>query len=116
MTIAEVFKALIPLFLIVGLLYGVLWFVKKYGVSAGGKGKAKIPVNVLSSQMIMPKKFISIVEIQNRLLVLGVSENSITLLKELDGPAETINTNSTAINGEDKNNFLDLLKKNLGMR
>jgi len=116
MTLADVLKALIPLFLIVGLLYGVLWFVKKYGVSVRGKGKSKVPVTVLSSQMIMPKKFISIVEIQNKLLVLGVSENSITLLKELEGPAESNTVVNTKIDGEDKNNFLDLLKKNLGIR
>lgn len=116
MTFVDVVKALIPLVLIVGLLYGVLWFVKKYGVSVRGKGKSKIPVTVLSSQMIMPKKFISVVEIQDKLLVLGVSENSITLLKELDGPVESNTAVNAKIDGSDKNNFLDLLKKNLGIR
>ena len=112
----DVLKALVPLLFIVGLLYGVLWFVKKYGVSVRGKGKSKVPVTVLSSQMIMPKKFISIVEIQNKLLVLGVSENSITLLKELDGTLGENSVVNAKIDGEDKNNFLDLLKKNLGIR
>ena len=113
MSFLDVLKAIIPLFIIVGLLYGVLLFVKKYGVSLKGNRSGSVPVIILSSQMIMPKKFISIVKVEDKLLVLGISEQSITLLKELDQPAEL---QKSAGSFEEKNNFLNVLKRNLGLR
>jgi flagellar protein FliO/FliZ len=63
--------------------------------------------------MIMPKKFISIVRVKDKLLVLGVSDNSITLLKELEPSEEA---EEIPNNQKNDNNFLDLLRKNLGLR
>ncbi len=113
MAFVDVVKAIIPLLIIVGLLYGVLFFIKKYGVSFKGKKNGSVNINVLSSQMIMPKKYISVVKVEDKFLVLGVSENSITLLKELDKTAEA---NEPFKVNDGKNNFLDLLKKNLGLK
>ena len=113
MSFLDIIKAVIPLFFIVGLLYGVLLLVKKYGISIKANKSGSVSVNILSSQMIMPKKFISIVKVEDKLLVLGISEHSITLLKELDQPVEPA---KQIINYDDKNNFLDMLKKNLGLR
>ena len=113
MSFFDIVKALLPLVVIVGLLYGVLLFIKKYGVSLKGNKAGSVSINVLSSQMIMPKKFISVVKVEDKLLVLGVSENSITLLKELENTDELENPYLTA---ESKNSFVDLLKKNLGIR
>ena len=113
MTFFDIVKAFIPLIVIIGLLYGVLVFVKKYGISIKGSKHSSIPISVLSSQMIMPKKFISVVKVSDKLLILGVSDGSITLLKELEQPEEP---ESPFVTGEVKNNFVDLLKKNLGIR
>ncbi len=113
MAFLDVVKAIIPLLLIVGLLYGALFLIKKYGISFKGKKNGSVNINVLSSQMIMPKKYISVVKVEDKFLVLGVSENSITLLKELDRPSEI---NKPYADNVEKNNFLDLLKKNLGLR
>ncbi|MHB8578613.1 MAG: flagellar biosynthetic protein FliO [Ignavibacteriaceae bacterium] len=113
MSIFDVIKAIIPLFIIVALLYGVLLFVKRYGVSLKGNKSSSVVINVLSSQMIMPKKFISIVKVEDKLLVLGVSEQSITLLKELDQPLVSQRQSGSF---EEKNNFLDVLKKNIGLK
>ena len=113
MSFFDIVKALLPLVVIVGLLYGVLLFIKKYGVSLKGNKAGSVSINVLSSQMIMPKKFISVVKVEDKLLVLGVSENSITLLKELENTDELENPYLPA---ESKNSFVDLLKKNLGIR
>ena len=113
MSFLDIVKALIPLLVIVALLYGVLVFVKRYGISVKGKKSGAVLIDVVSTQMIMPKKFISVVRVEDRLLVLGVSDQSITLLKEMDKPVD--NTPKPSFEA-DKNNFLDLLKKNLGMK
>ncbi len=113
MSFLDIVKALLPLLLIVGLLYGALVFVKRYGISVRGKKSGAVSIDVISTQMIMPKKFISIVRVEDKLLVLGISDQSITFLKEMDKPYEAVSKPSFET---DKNNFLDLLKKNLGMK
>jgi len=113
MTFLDIIKAIIPLVLIVGMLYGVLFFIKKYGISFKGKKNGSVAINVLSSQMIMPKKYISVVKVDDKLLVLGVSDHSISLLKELDQPEEI---NKSYETNDAKINFLDLLKKNIGLK
>ena len=113
MSFLDIVKAFIPLIIIVGLLYGVLLLIKKYGTPFKGTKGGSIPIKVLSTQMIMPKKFISIVRVDDKLLVLGISENSISMLKELE-PSEVVEENS--FNTKSENNLLDILRKNLGLR
>ena len=114
MSFLDIVKAFIPLIIIVGLLYGVLLLIKKYGTPFKGNKGVSVPIKVLSTQMIMPKKFISIVRVDDKLLVLGVSENSITMLKELEPSEVEEETAYTPKN--DNNNLLDILRKNLGLR
>jgi flagellar protein FliO/FliZ len=113
----DILKVFFPLILIVGLLYTLLHFVKKSGFSIRS-GKSKIyknfNVKVVNTQMIMPKKFISIVKIKDKFLVLGVSENSINMLKEFDDEIEY--EEQTFSERSNENNFLALLKKNLGFK
>ncbi len=113
MSLFDIIKTVIPLFFIVALMYGVLIFVKKYGIKINGNKTGSVHINVISSQMIMPKKFISVVKVEDKLLVLGVSEQSITLLKELNQPQDFPNQ---SITNNERSNFLDSLKKNLGLK
>jgi len=109
----DVVKALLPLLLILGILYGALWYVRKYSFSIGGKKTGGLNIKVLGTQMLMPKKFISVVKIHDKVLVLGVSEGSVNLLKELD---PSVIDPAPYENDEAKPNFRELLKKNLGIR
>ncbi|NWF90378.1 MAG: flagellar biosynthetic protein FliO [Ignavibacteriaceae bacterium] len=87
MSFIELIKLIFPLLIISGLLLGLLYFAKRFALP---KGKSNIlNIKVLSSQMLMPKKYISIVKVQDKLLVLGVSEGGINLLKEI--PATDVN-------------------------
>ncbi len=114
MNFLAIIKALIPLIFIVGLLYGVLFFVRKYSVSAKGKGSSLIKIKVLSSQMLMPKRYISVVRVEDKILVLGVSEHSISLLKEMDPkPDDSEDNNYSQVNDQ---SFLKILKKNIGLK
>ncbi|PKL83968.1 MAG: hypothetical protein CVV24_02320 [Ignavibacteriae bacterium HGW-Ignavibacteriae-3] len=113
MTFFDIIKSFIPLVLILGLLFGVLILVRKYSFSLGGKKMHSKNVDVLYNQLILPKKYLSLVRVQDKLLVLGISENSITLLKELDYNSFQ---NDDASFTESKPNFIDLFKQNLGMK
>lgn len=110
----DVLKALFPLVLVIGLLYAVLIFIKRKGITVTGKRSKIFTIDVMSTQSIMPKKYISVVRVENKYLVLGVSEHSINLLKELDVDEDQLNDLTDM--EIPQNNFLDLLKKNLGMR
>ncbi len=114
MSFLDILKALVPLIFIVGLLYGVLIFVRKYGVSFRGKKSNLISIKVLSSQMLMPKKYISVVKVEDKVLVLGVSENSISLLKELDSKIDDLDANN--FTEENDQSFFNILKKNIGLK
>ncbi|MBU0474900.1 MAG: flagellar biosynthetic protein FliO [Bacteroidetes bacterium] len=112
MGIWDVLTAILPLILIVGLLYATLIFVRKSGFTVGKSQNKMSKIKVISSQAIMNKKFISIVKVQNSYLVLGIAENSITLLKELDSIDEDIDENEV----KEKLKFSEVLKQNLGMK
>ncbi len=113
MNFLEIVKTLIPLFLILGGLFAVLLLVRRYSFSINGKKAKLLNVEVINNQLILPKKYISVVRVEDKLLVLGISENNISLLKEYDyKPDLTIEEK----NGEFKQTFVDMLKQNLGMK
>ena len=112
MSAVDILTTLLPLFLVVGLLYAALLFIRKSGIVMG-KNQSKISqIKVISTQSIMHKKFVSIVKVQNSYLVLGIAENSITLLKELDA----IDQDDEGIKVTTKPKFSELFKQSMGMK
>ncbi len=106
MSLLDAFKLFLPLILICGLLYGLLLFVKRFSFK---KGKSSsLNIKVVNNQMIMPKKFISVVQVSDKLLVLGISEGNITLLKEIQ--AENVEINEDT-NSEPKQQFVNIFRK-----
>ena len=112
MSTLDIITTILPLFLIVGLLYAALLFIRKSGIVLGKNKNNISQIKVVSTQSIMHKKFISIVKVQNSYLVLGIAENSITLLKELDA----IDENKEETEVIEKPKFSELFKKNMGMK
>lgn len=121
-----ILKVVFVLILITGMVYGTLYLLRKY-VFAFDRNKSKIvPIKVLSTQMLMPKKFIQVVQIRDKVFVLGVSDHAINLIERFDDLAEKLpgeNPSDTELKGleEFRNNFakdnlLNVLKKNLGMK
>ena len=106
MSFFEILKLIFPLLIICLMLYGLLVFVKKYSFKRGGK--ALLDIKVINNQMIMPKKFLSVVKVKDKLLILGVSETNITLLKEIDAD-ETDLINYTEANSNQ--GFAEIFKK-----
>ena len=99
------------LFLLFGILFLTLFLVKKYNINFQSKLSSGVKINVITTRAIMPKKYISVVQIENKLLLLGIAENSINLLTELDYSLLQNIQASSGINGENGLNFADLLNK-----
>lgn len=112
MSFLDIIKSFIPLLIIFMLLFGVLWLVKRYSSSLSGKKMQSLNVDILHNQLILPKKYLSLVRVQNKILLLGISENNITLLKELDD----VLTNDDSIMNENKPNLIEIIKQNLGVQ
>lgn len=108
MSFFEIIKLIFPLLIISLMLYGLLVFVKKYSFKRGGKTLQDI--KVLSNQMIMPKKFLSVVKVKDKLLILGISENNINLLKEIEADETDLIPEASPNMHQ---GFADLFKKHL---
>ncbi|MGE5429740.1 MAG: flagellar biosynthetic protein FliO [Syntrophomonadaceae bacterium] len=116
----NIIKVIFMLIFILGLMYGTLYLARKYFFTFEKNTKKLIKIKVLSTQMLMPKKFIQVVQVHDKILVLGLSDNSINLLQELNTSAaarlieeETVRND---VKDNFKDNFVEILKKNLGMR
>ncbi|MCB0729979.1 MAG: flagellar biosynthetic protein FliO [Ignavibacteriae bacterium] len=97
-----------------GFMYGLLYFVKKYLFSFDQKASSDSKVKVISTQTLLPKKFLSVVEFNDNIYLLGISDQSINLIDKLD-QAFSENLNQAKTNTE-KPNFLQLLKSNMGIK
>ncbi len=111
MNFFDIMKAFLPLVLLLGLLYALLRFVRRRGFNLNSKSSSPLQINVLNTKMIMPKKYLSVVKVDDKLLVLGLSENSISLLKEFDDKSKPEEEQEAV-----PNTFLELFKKNIGIR
>jgi flagellar protein FliO/FliZ len=105
MSLIQIFSGFLPLFLIIIALGGILYLVKKFGYKFKLKNVSAFKIQIVATKMIMPKKYITVVNVQDNLLVLGISEHSITLLKEI---SENIPTETDS--------FSEILKKNIGLK
>ncbi len=114
MPVELILKTIFYFVLLIALMYGILLLVKKFSFSYNVKGKTALQMDVLSTKMIMPKKYISVIKVQNRVFLLGVSEQSINVISELDDIPD--NDEMTLTDGEEKKSFFDYLKQNMGKR
>ena len=109
---------IIQIFLILGamagIMYGMLFLVKKYLYSFEKKGGADSRVQVLSTQAILPKKYISIIKFNDVVYMLGIADQSVSLIDKVD--SSYLEKTEKTETGEEKQNFLKLLKSNMGIK
>jgi flagellar protein FliO/FliZ len=80
------FKMMMTLSVVLGLIYLLFFGFKKYVLKNtvfGGGGKL---IQVVSTNYLAPKKNISLVEVAGEILVLGISDQNISLLTSIREP------------------------------
>lgn len=77
-----IFKTIGSLILVVGLMLLLLFWIRKMGLARGGSSQEGL-ITVLDSQMLAPKKQVSVLEVAGTYLVVGLTEQQITLLATL---------------------------------
>lgn len=113
MSFMDIVNTLAPLVLILGLLFFALVMIRKYSFSINRKKTNLIKIEVINNHLILPKKYISVVRVQDKLFLLGVSEGNISLLKEIDyNPSD----DQEIQQGDFKQTFKDILKQNFGLK
>lgn len=78
-----IFKTLGSLIIVVGLMLLLLFWIRKMGLVRTGSREEGL-ITVLDSRMLAPKKQVSVLEVAGTYLVVGLSEQQITLLATLD--------------------------------
>lgn len=92
MSFLDIIKLILPLLILVGLLYIFLLFVKKFQFRTNPLILSNI--KIVYTLMLMPKKYLSFVRINDTILVLAVSDNNISLVKEFNSNQFEIKDNT----------------------
>lgn len=87
-TVAKVFGALL---LVVGLLLLMMIWLKRLGLGKGAIGQGSL-IRVLDTRMIAPKKHVAVIEVGGQCVVVGVTDQQISLLTKLDNSPELVRT------------------------
>lgn len=109
------FKTAAVLALIIVLIFVSVYLLKKYVYRGFTSADNSDWIKVLSQFQIQPKKFIALVQVFDRLLVVGITDASIRTLSEISDP-QTIQAYLEQMTKAPENwrgnKFLDMLKKN----
>lgn len=101
----NVLQTFVVLISAVGIIAGIMLLVKKISMKRM-ENRATINLSVISKITLQPKNHLFVVKAANKILILGVTDNSINILTELD-PQSDESGSSDKIN---LNNADDLLK------
>ena len=79
-------KMIFALAVVLGLLIGVMYFVKRFMQQTGTDSDNQSLINVISSKYLGPKSRIILVEVIDKILVVGVSHQQMTTLASIEDP------------------------------
>ena len=90
MTLIKVFGALL---LTVGLMLLLAACFRKFGLNRPGTRQGTL-INIIDTKMIAPKKYVAVIQIADRTLALGITDQQISLLTRLEESALPAQENS----------------------
>jgi len=82
---------------VLGLLIGVMYFVKIFMQQTGPVSDNQVLINVISSKYLGPKNRIILIEVLNQLLVVGISNQQMTTLAAIEDPEAIAKIKSTKV-------------------
>jgi len=108
----QTFLALLFVLLLMG---GIVYALRRWVLNPRNRTNERIPIEVLGSRMLQPKVYVYVLKVENKTIVLGVSDRNLQILTEVEPESHdssidrNIETYSNAAPS-----FLQYLKKNLG--
>jgi flagellar biogenesis protein FliO len=82
--IIELVKTLFALVAVLGLMFVVVFALKKFFIVGPKKGTEVVDIEILSQRMLQPKRQLYVVKVMNTVLVLGSTEHGIHALGEIN--------------------------------
>lgn len=79
-------KMIFALAIVLGLLIGVMYFIKNFMLRAAPSADNQALINILSSRYLGPKSSIILVEVMEQVIVVGISGQQMTPLARIDDP------------------------------
>ena len=76
-------RTVLSLVAVITLLYIGVFFLKKFVLHKNGSGRANTSLRVMDSTFLGPKKAVYLVEVVDRILILGVTDSQVSLLSEI---------------------------------
>jgi flagellar protein FliO/FliZ len=98
--ISSFLKMIFALAVVLGLLIGVMYFVKMFMQQTGPVSDSQVLINVISSKYLGPKNRIILVEVLDQLLVIGISSQQMTTLATIEDPLTIAKIKSTKTNSQ----------------
>ncbi len=119
-------KTLASLVAVLGLMLGLVIVMKKYMFGFQAATSTLISVDVLGQRLIQPKRSIVVVKVLNKIFIVGMTEEGMTMLGEIED-ADILHWIDTTIAEADSaprfssskkdgdSAFVDYLGRNIGM-
>lgn len=109
---AAFFQALVGFAIVLGLLYGFFWLLRRFGpVQSGAQGLVK----VVGGVMLGPRERLVVVEVQDTWVLVGVAAGHVSTLHTLPKPEGVeIPTAARAASVPFSDKLADLLKRSKG--
>jgi len=79
-------KMIFALAVVLGLLVGVMYFAKRFMQQSGPAADNQALINIVSSRYLGPKSRIVLVEVLDQIIVVGISNQQMTRLANIDDP------------------------------
>ena len=109
-------QTLLSLAAVLALMVAVIYAMKRWLFGAPVKQQSQVPIEILGYRTLQPKRAIYVLQVQEKTIVVGVSEAGFQPLCELEGQVLDHETNMmTNANTEMSPSFLQFLKENLGI-
>lgn len=84
-----IFRAIWSLIIVIAIMFFIIWLMRKFSsknVLFGKNGNEKI-INIIGKSSLNSKQAIYVVEVPERILILGVSGDNINILSEIKEPS-----------------------------
>ncbi len=110
-------QTIIALLIVLLLMAGMAYLLRRWVLGQQIKGSALINIDVLAAKVIQPKYVVYVIRVQEKTLVVGVSNAGFQLLTEIEtkGHDELSDGSGTTTVHEGNPSFLEFLKKNIGI-
>jgi flagellar protein FliO/FliZ len=101
------FQALIGLLVVLAMLYGFFWLLRRYGPAQGG---AQGVVKVVGGVMLGPRERLVVVEVEDTWILVGVAAGHVSTLHTLAKP-EGVDTTAQPVSPPFADKLSDLLRR-----